>query len=132
MRGVFPGLLAVVLTAGCGGKEKGTDERVRSVGVLQARLETNPDPPRVGHDSGFAVILTENNAPITGARVNLALFYKSMNQPGPTASCTETAPGRYEANELSTGMNGKWEAAVTVSRQSQPDARFDIPFSVAK
>lgn len=132
MRSVLLGVSAAVLLVGCGGKEKGTDARVRSVGALHARLETNPDPPRVGHDSGFAVILTENNAPVTGARVNLALFYKSMNQPGPTASCTETAPGRYEATELSTGMNGKWEAAVTVSRQSQPDARLDIPFSVAK
>jgi hypothetical protein len=86
----------------------------------------------VGHDSGFAVTLAEKGAPVTGATVNMAFFYRTLNQTGPTATCAEAAPGRYEASEVSTGMNGQWEAEVTVTRANQPDVRFTFPFHVAK
>jgi YtkA-like protein len=122
--------LALLLVTGCGGK--GGDPRVRTSGGLTAQFAPVPDPPRVGHDSSFAVALTENNAPVTGATVNLALFYRSLNQTGPTATCSETSPGRYEAADLSTGMNGNWEAEVTVARPGKPEARFTFPFTVAK
>jgi hypothetical protein len=125
-------LLALLLAAGgCGGK-KDENPRVRTTGGIQGQFAPNPDPPRVGLDSGFAVTLTQNGAPVTGANVNFAFFFKSMNQAGPTAVGSETSPGRYEASGVTTGMNGKWEAEVTVSRSNQPDVKLTFPFTVAR
>ena len=123
-------LLGLVLLAGCGGG--GGDPRVKSSGGLQAQFAPVPDPPRTGHDSGFVVTLTQNGSPVGGAVVNIATFFKGLNQTGPVATCRETMPGRYEATEVSTGMGGKWEAEVSVSRPNQPDAKFTFPFEVAK
>ena len=117
--------------AGCRGADK-VDPRLAKVGTLEGRLVPMPDPPHVGHDSGFAVVLTDGGRPLTGARVVIALFFKTMNQAGPTAPCQEVSPGRYEALELSTGMAGKWEAQLAVSRTAQPDAQLKFTFQVER
>jgi hypothetical protein len=133
MRAACLASFCVLLIAGCGGHARdGAAGRTQTSGTLTAQFIPVPDPPRVGHDSSFAVTLTENGQPAAGARINLAFFYRSLNQTGPTATCTETAPGRYEASEVSTGMNGRWEAEAVISRANQPDVKLTFPFSVAK
>jgi hypothetical protein len=122
----------VLVLAGCAsGKAKGPSNS-QSVGALSARFSTDPTPPRVGHDSSFAVALTESGQPVPGAVVLMDLSFKSLDQKGPSGSCTEVSPGHYEVRDLSTGMNGRWEAAVTVSRGNLPDAKFNFPFFVHK
>jgi hypothetical protein len=123
-------LVLALLVPGCGGKP--ADPRVQTVSGMTAQFAPVPDPPHVGHDSGFTVALAENGAPVQGARVQIATFFKGLNQTGPAGPMMEAGPGRYQASELSTGMNGKWEAVVTVSRANQPDAQFKFPFTVAK
>jgi len=130
-RAALVGFLLLFSAPGCGGKKAG-DPRTRTSGSLTAHFTPEPNPPHVGHDSGFAFTLTEGGNPVAGASVQLATFFKGLNQTGPTATMFESAPGRYEARDLSTGMNGRWEAVVTVSRPNQPDARFTFPFHVAK
>ena len=122
-------LLGLLLAAGCGGRG---DPRLQSSGGLQAQCTPVPDPPRTGHDSGFVITLTQNGAPVQEAGVVIATFFKGLNQTGPVATCRETTPGRYEATEVSTGMGGKWEAEVTVSRSNQPNVKFTFPFEVGK
>jgi len=123
--------LALPAVAGCAGPKKGSD-RIQEAGTLTGTLVPSPDPPRVGLDTDFGVILTDRGTPVIGAQVAIALFFRSMNQAGPTAVCTAVAPGRYLASALTTGMNGRWEAVVTISRPSQPDAQLTFPFLVAK
>lgn len=133
MRCVYVPLLALVsVLAGCAGGKAKEPANTRTVGALSARLTTDPDPPQVGHDSSFALTLNESGQPVTGATVVLDLSFKSLDQKGPSGSCTETSPGHYEVRDLSTGMNGRWEAAVTVSRGNLPDAKFTFPFFVHK
>ena len=123
-------ILALFLLAGCGGKP--ADPLTKASGSLTAKLATDPKPPRVGHDNNFTVTLTENGAPVTRAQVEIALFFRALNQEGPKAPCIEGDPGSYSAAELSTGMNGSWEAEVKVQREGQPDANFTFPFRVAR
>jgi hypothetical protein len=123
--------MAVLLMAGCGGG-KPDNPRVRTSGSLTGQLAFTPDPPVVGHDNSFTVTLTENGAPVTGATVNLALFFKGLSKDGPSATCTQSAPGQYEARDLSAPMGGAWEATVTVARPNQPDAKLVYPFTVAR
>lgn len=131
MRCVYVLLLALAI-AGCTGGKAKEPANVRTVGGLTARFATDPHPPRVGHDSSFAVALSESGQPVAGATVLMDLAFKSLDQKGPSGSCTETSPGQYEVRDLSTGMNGRWEAAVTVSRGNLPDAKFTFPFFVHK
>src|SRR3954453_22709145 len=112
MRRVSALLFAALLLAGCGGSK--ADSRVQKAGTVQAQFAPVPDPPHVGHDSGFTVTLTDNGQPVTGAKVHIQLLFKSFNQTGPSADMTEPAPGLYQGQELSTGMAGLWEADVTV------------------
>jgi hypothetical protein len=128
---LLPLLLVLALPGGCRGGAT-SDPGAASSGSLEAQFTPMPNPPTVGHDSAFAVTLTDSGVPVSGASVHLALFFKSMNQAGPDAMCSEVAPGRYEATGLSTGMHGRWEAEVSVTRAGQPDARFNFPFSVAR
>jgi len=131
MRCVYVPLLLLVL-AGCGGGQAKAPPGTQTSGTLTAQLKPDPDPPQVGHDTSFVVTLTDAGQPVAGATVVIDLSFKSLNQKGPSGTCTEGAPGRYEVRDLSTGMNGRWEAAVTVSRGNLPDAKFTFPFFVHK
>jgi hypothetical protein len=122
-------ILGMLLLAGCGGAK---NPRHQAAGGVTGDFAPVPDPPRVGLDSGFVVTLSQNGAPLTGAQVSIATFFRGLNQTGPTGTFNETAPGRYEATGLTTGMNGKWEAEVVVSRSNQPDVKLTFPFTVAK
>jgi hypothetical protein len=121
---------ALLLAAlpGCGGEKPAPREQ--TLQGLQARFGSRPDPPAVGHDNTFTLALAERGQPLSGARVTGRFFFKGLNREGPTASFLERAPGTYEAPEVSTGMKGKWEATITVSRDAQPDATFVFPFTV--
>lgn len=130
MRKLVTILLGCLALAGCGGKQG--DERTQASGGLTAQFAPVPDPPQVGHDSAFAVTLAEGGQPVRGASVQAQFVFKGLNQQGPSASFIEASPGRYEANEVSTGMNGKWEAQVTITRAGKPAAQFTFPFAVAK
>ena len=121
----------LLLAAGCGGK-KDSDPTTRKSGTLTAHLTPNPDPPSVGHDAGFILTLSQNGQPVSAARVGIALFYKNLNQTGPTNIFSEEAPGTYRVRELSLGMGGRWDAEVTVSRDSQPDVKLIFPFTTSK
>ena len=124
------GIALALLSAGCGGGK--SESRTQKVGALTAVFLPTPDPPSVGRDSGFSLTLTEGGAPVSGARVHMEFNFIGLNQEGPRIDAAETAPGQYTANEVSTGMGGKWEAAVTISRSNQPDAKFTFPFHVHK
>ena len=134
---LFPGrvlavaFLATACVAACGRKQEGSN-RVRTVGSLTGQLIPAPDPPSVGLDTDFTVLLSTQGRPLTGAQVSVALMFRSMNQTGPSAVCTPVAPGRYLASGLTTGMNGRWEAVVTVAHPSQPHAQLVFPFVVKK
>ena len=125
-------ILVGIVLAGCGRSSSLGDSRTRTVGSLTAQLTPEPDPPRVGHDSGFVVTVAENGSPVSGAAVRMDTAFTGLNQTGPSAVLTETSPGRYEAREVSTGMNGKWEATVTITRINQPDVQLTFPFTVGK
>lgn len=86
----------------------------------------------VGHDNTFSVTLTDGPAKVTGAQVGFAFFFKGLNQTGPTATCTETAPGVYTAREISAGMAGSWEVEATVTRPGHPAVKLTLPFRVAQ
>lgn len=126
-------LLASVtgLMIGCGGKKAG-DSRTQTVAGVTGRFAPTPDPPSVGLDSNFTVALSESGKPLTGMTVNFALFFRSLNQTGPTGTAFESSRGEYTITGLTTGMNGKWEAEVTASRSDRPDVKFTFPFSVSK
>jgi len=124
-------LLVVTLVCGCGGGNALPPGTAKS-GSLTGQLTTSPTPARVGLDTIFVVTLSDGGAPVTGANVNIALFFRGLNQTGPTSPCSPTAPGRYETPGLVTGMAGKWEAEVTVSRPNHPDARLTLSFNVAR
>jgi hypothetical protein len=64
--------------------------------------------------------------------MHIALPFSTLNQQGPTGTLASTTPGRYEVHDLSTGMNGRWEAEVTVARANLPDAKFTFPFTVVQ
>jgi hypothetical protein len=130
MRFMVSCLAALLVLAGCGGK--GSSGGGPGAGGVQAQMTTDPPKLGVGHDSSFSFTLTEGGAPVAGARVFVALGFKGLNKEGPTGFCTEAAPGRYEIRDLSTGMNGRWEAALTVSRANQPDVHLKLPFLVHK
>jgi hypothetical protein len=123
--------LAVILLALPGCRPAPEPRTLTDAGVT-AVFGMTPEPPRVGHDSGFSVTLTEGGRPVTGATVNFAFFFRGLNQTGPTAVGTEASPGVYEAREISTGMGGKWEAEIAVTRPAGAPARFTFPFTVSK
>lgn len=124
-------LALLLVLPGCGGRAD-VAPNTRTASGISATFTPDPNPPRVGHDSGFVVTLAEEGQPVTGGAVHIQLLFSTLNQQGPSGVCAETAPGRYEVKDLSTGMNGRWDAAVTVSRANKPDAKFSFPFTVQK
>jgi len=128
LRGVIA-LCVLALATGCKPAEK---PRTQTNAGVTATFAAQPDPPRVGHDSNFSLTLTEGGAPLAGARVNFAFFFRGLNQTGPTAVGHESSPGFYEAREVSTGMGGKWEVEVVVTRPAGGQAQFTFPFTVSK
>ena len=129
MRFTIPCLVVLLVCAGCGGGKHGSGS---AAGGLTAVLTTDPATLSVGHDSSFIFNLTEKGTPVSGAKVFVQLLFKGLNQEGPNGTCTEAGPGRYEIRDLSTGMNGRWEAALTVTRANQPDVHLTRPFLVHK
>jgi hypothetical protein len=117
----------VLFAAGCGSKGGGS-----SAGSISGTLSSTPSPPVVGHDNSFTLTLTDGGKPLTAAKVDVAFFFKGLNQAGPTATCTESSPGAYEAREVSCGMGGKWEVEATVTPPGKPSAKLTLPFTVAK
>lgn len=132
MRSYFrPQLVALALfglLAGCSHAPTGS----ATSGSVKATLSSVPSPPVVGHDNTFSVTVTDGAQKVTGAQVGLAFFFKGLNQTGPTATCTETAPGVYTAREISAGMAGAWEVEVMVSRPGHPPVKLTLPFRVAQ
>ncbi|MFN3652061.1 MAG: FixH family protein [Armatimonadota bacterium] len=126
-------LAAAALFAGGCSSAKPALQPKQTQGTLTADFATQPAPPRVGHDTAFVLTLADSGQPVTGAQVEVATSYLSFSeQQGPTVQLMEAAPGHYEAREVSTGLQGKWEAHVTVARPGHPEAKFTFPFSVAK
>ena len=124
-------LLCLPLLSGCGGHKEGA-AHTQTVDGITAQLIPIPDPPHVGHDTDFAVAVSQGGSPLVGAGVRLSLYYKTMSQVGPSDTAHEASPGRYEVHEMTTGMNGQWEGKITLSRVNVPDVHFRIPFEVQK
>ena len=125
----WPQFAALVgLLAGCSHAPPGN----ATSGSVKGTLSSVPSPPVVGHDNTFSVTLTDGAQKVTGAQVGLAFFFTGLNQTGPTATCTETAPGVYTAREISTGMAGAWKVEVTVNRPGHPPVALTLPFRVAQ
>lgn len=104
----------------------------QTAGPFTIQFRPEPDPPRVGLDSGFVLSITDASGPVTGASVSIQLVCTSFHQQGPLALATESTgwPGRYEAQGVTTGVAGNWAAAVTVRDARRGTATATFPFTV--
>src|SRR5947209_8383373 len=104
-------LCVALLLAGCASAPAGGPQKI---GTLTVEFHPDPDPPHAGLDTNFIVPLKDASGPVSGATVHVQLYFKGLNQTGPSGDAAEKSPGRYETGPLVTGMGGKWEAEVTV------------------
>ena len=127
-------LLSIVL-AGCrahSGTATAQASATQKAGPFTLQFRPEPDPPRVGLDSGFVLSISDASGPVTGASVSLQLVCTSFHQQGPLALATESTgwPGRYEAQGVTTGVAGNWAAEVTVRDARRGTATATFPFTV--
>jgi len=127
-------IVSIVLT-GCkahSGTQGGESSSTQKAGPFTIEFRPQPDPPRVGLDSGFVLSISDASGPVTGASVSLQLVCTSFHQQGPLALATESTgwPGRYEAQGVTTGVAGNWTAEVTVRDARRGTVTATFPFSV--
>ena len=129
---VLLSLLLVALPLGCKKKASGPGN-TGMIGGMTVTLSTDPSPAVVGHDTLLRFEITENGTPVQGCQLSVDTHYVNMDRDGPVGlSATEVSPGVYEARDVSTGMNGKWEATVTVTPPSGQGGTVTLGFRVAK
>lgn len=133
--GVRLAVVAVVAAAGFGGallvlgggdegasdeQPQPVDERVREPAEdgagadYDVAVDMNPDPPRL-EGTAFAVRVTHDGEPVTGADVEIRADMDGHAHEGITTTAAEVDPGHYETDEQRFPMRGDWIGQVSVS-----------------
>ncbi|MEX0658562.1 MAG: FixH family protein [Egibacteraceae bacterium] len=128
-------VVAVVAAAGFGGallvmgggdegasdeQPQPVDEQVREPAAdpagadYEVTVDLDPDPPRL-EGTAFAVRVTHEGEPVTGADVQVRADMDGHAHEGITATATEVDPGHYETGEQRFPMRGGWIGQVSVS-----------------
>jgi len=104
-----------------------------TVGDITVKLDTDPSPAHVGHDTILRFTLTNAQGPVSGANIRVDTRYLNMHKDGPTdLTATERGAGVYEAPDVSTGMAGRWEATATITPPGGSPGEVTLGFKVAK
>ncbi|MFN7035630.1 MAG: FixH family protein [Bellilinea sp.] len=83
---------------------------------VNVRVESNPDPAKVG-DITFTVYLTdEKGNPLEGAQVEVAMEHTDMMGMTMSGSASEQGGGKYVI-QANVSMNGNWKMTVVVNKE---------------
>lgn len=134
--GVRLAVVAVVAAAGFGGallvagggdddgaadeQPQPVDEHVREPAEAateadyEVAVDMDPDPPRL-EGTAFAVRVTHDGEPVTGADVVVRADMDGHAHEGMSATASEVDPGLYQTDEQPFPMRGDWIGQVSVS-----------------
>ena len=84
-------------------------------------LQVSSSPNTVGATDRFALRITKNGKPVTGADVTLTFAMLDMQMGNLEYSLVETSPGRYTRRAPALVMAGRWSLAFSITpRQGTP------------
>ena len=86
MRFVCAILLCLPLLAGCGAHAASGAPHTQTVDGITVQLTPIPDPPHVGHDTDFAVTVSQGGAPLAGAGVKPGVVHGATDEHGVRAA----------------------------------------------
>jgi copper transport protein len=125
-------LLAVALLAACGGSDPaprparaatdhvgpGPVARTVPQGAYRVALQLTPNRPAV--ENRFAVRVTKDGRPVTGAKVTASFAMVEMDMGTSAYRLRERAPGVYKGRTAGLIMAGDWRLGVRVRPPGGP------------
>jgi copper transport protein len=92
-------------------------QTVRHAGYV---LQLLVSPNKAAAPDSFALKITRNGQPVTGANVTLAFNHLEMQMPQQQYQLTETRPGVYSRSAPALVMVGRWGLTFQVTPRNGP------------